>query len=358
VQKLKHCDLWGAHRRMNKERIGLLKTIPVLDVAKALGIEVQNSKAECFGGHDTKPSLHFWIDKNSWFCFGCGLGGDCIELVKRVKGIGFSEAARWLGEMFNIDGLTQGSSLGRVKSRRIFKSSGPTKQIEEHKGNPEVFEWFVQRLGLSQNGREYLRGRGFSDNTIDYFQVRDLSRPSKIIREMIDKWGYDILYNCGFYKTKPEIVGNEIAIPHYWVYSMWFPFKCDNRVVYLQRRMLNPAYDKYVNLARIRKPLYNVDVLRNLDSHSVVHICEGITDTIMAHQKGLNAVGILGATSVVPEHIELLTPFRIRVIQHNDNPGKLFYTKLERLFLEKGKAVRRVYLGGSNDLCEFVGRKS
>lgn len=47
--------------------------------------------------HDDKdPSLTLTADAGLWYCFPCGLGGDVIELFRRVRGVPFADAVREL----------------------------------------------------------------------------------------------------------------------------------------------------------------------------------------------------------------------------------------------------------------------
>jgi len=66
---------------MGKPDLASVKAIPILEVAKRLGIVVKGKTALCFGGHDKSSlSLNFDPNKNLWHCFGCGKGGDSIKL--------------------------------------------------------------------------------------------------------------------------------------------------------------------------------------------------------------------------------------------------------------------------------------
>ena len=60
-----------------------LKRIPIIAVARRLGIAVHGTQAMCFMGHDqASPSLSFLKSRNTWRCFGaCGKHGDAIALV-------------------------------------------------------------------------------------------------------------------------------------------------------------------------------------------------------------------------------------------------------------------------------------
>lgn len=80
-----------------------IRTIPIEEVANALGIEVRHHKCNCFLHEDKHPSLTFNVSENLWHCFSCGKGGSTINLVMAKENLGFIEACRWLSEQFNIE---------------------------------------------------------------------------------------------------------------------------------------------------------------------------------------------------------------------------------------------------------------
>jgi DNA primase len=45
---------------------------------------------------DENPSLHIYEGTNSWYCFGCQCGGDCINFIRRLHGISFKKAVNYL----------------------------------------------------------------------------------------------------------------------------------------------------------------------------------------------------------------------------------------------------------------------
>lgn len=73
---------------------------PVAGVIAASGVALRRS-----GGHlsgpcpfheDRSPSLHVYPQTRSFYCFGCGAGGDVIDYLRRLEGFGFREALEWL----------------------------------------------------------------------------------------------------------------------------------------------------------------------------------------------------------------------------------------------------------------------
>jgi len=334
---------------VSKQEIERINSISVVEVAKALGINVlRGNKAMCFSGHDSKsPSLSFNIKKNYWYCFGCAQGGGNINLVQKVRNYNFTETIGWLRTNF-----LRGEIISRLRRPPLVPQQPKQNSIflQSYRNRPdiEVYEWIIQNSTLSQNSLEHLHDvRGFTDKTIKHFQVKDLAEPKEFLNKLIKKWGVDRLQKCG-------LLSKGKCIPPYWDYSLWFPFFENGRIIYLQRRRFADDGPKYVNLSDMSKPYYNIDILAALNPNDSVYICEGIPDTIIAHQIGWNAIGVLGATSVNENLVKILLPYQVVAIPDTDEAGTKFYQKIKGLFSQSGKIIERLYLKDSKDFCEYI----
>ena len=96
---------------------------------------------------------------------------------------------------------------------------------------------------------------------------------------------------------------------------------------------------KYLNPRGIAKPLFNLDRLTGLPAESTVHICEGVPDALAMEAHGLNAVGVLGATSFQSEWADPFLKFNVEVLAQGDAAGKKFVTDISLFFRTRGKSV-------------------
>lgn len=88
-----------AERRLEWERhVDVARQARLLDVVRRyVGEPVQRGSAwriACPFHEDAHPSLGIDPDKGLWYCFPCGIGGDGIELVMRVRGLDFAAAVK------------------------------------------------------------------------------------------------------------------------------------------------------------------------------------------------------------------------------------------------------------------------
>src|SRR5438552_10341899 len=138
-----------------------------LQVADIVGETVQLRKAGTtlkglcpFHGEKT-PSFVVTPARETWKCFGCGKGGDIFSFVMERDGLSFPEALRVLAAKAGVelDDRTRREDVRKARLREVLDTA-------------IVFYHTV--LTASKTGApalEYLRGRGFTDETISKFQL-------------------------------------------------------------------------------------------------------------------------------------------------------------------------------------------
>jgi DNA primase len=330
--------------------IQAVKEIPILKVAELLGIEVKRNKAMCFKGHDSKPSLSFTPAKNLFYCFGCAVGGSNIELVKQVKGVNNKDAIFWLKNNF----------IGQIdlpqKQRRDY--SIKQKTIVESKEVPDIdlYTSIINDLQLSHRGSAYLKERGFSEDTIIKFQIKDLDYSSDLFLKLIRNYGKERLRKAGLTRLN-EYQGAIKENFLWWDYVILFPFLNENKVEYIQGRRLSQEGPKYLGLRGVPKPLYNISAINHLKQNAQLLLCEGIPDVLAAYEMGYAAVGVLGAHSFNDNWTEILSPFDVVIVPDNDAAGTGFAKKVKQSFLRRGKIVQIAKVQDFKDLAEFYQKK-
>lgn len=69
----------------------------ILQTLSREGIEVTRNKAHCPFHQDDTPSFMVYPANNSWYCFGCSIGGDVIDFIQRHRGLSYHDAVTYLG---------------------------------------------------------------------------------------------------------------------------------------------------------------------------------------------------------------------------------------------------------------------
>ena len=98
----------------------ILNTSDIVDIVSQ-SVLLKKSGSNFFGlcpFHSEKtPSFSVNINKQIYYCFGCGAGGDVLNFLKRYHGITFPEAAKMLARQYNITIETK--EIDPAKRRQI-----------------------------------------------------------------------------------------------------------------------------------------------------------------------------------------------------------------------------------------------
>jgi len=340
-----------------KADLSPLKQIPIIEVAKRLGIQVRGTKAMCFMGHDTaSPSLSFFKSRNTWRCFGaCGKHGDGITLVREKEGLDFKSALEWFARHFAVDVTRRYSGQSRrsrpVRRTKAVLIPSRTRELLEFTADPELYEWLIGKCApvSSPAGFNYLDTHGISPEGATRFNIRELRDPERAFRKLVEEWGGSRVYRSG-------VAWGTNGHPERLVWSshaLLFPFCEQGVVTYIQARMFE-GKPKFLNPRGVAKPMFNADRLQKLNPGQLIHLCEGVPDAIAVEGHGLAAVGILGATSFRADWVDRFLRFKVVVLGDGDAAGAKFAKDIATFFMERGKAVQCKPLPKGKDVADVL----
>jgi DNA primase len=261
-----------------------------------------------FHGEKT-PSFVVTPARESWHCFGCGKGGDIFSFVMERDGLSFPEALRTLADKagVEIDERTKREDARRARLRGVLDTA---------------IAFYHAVLTGSKTGEPalvYLRGRGFTDATIETFQLGwapagwdVMARQLQAKRDIRP----DELVEVGL--ASPSQRGRGVIDK--FRARVLFPIRDQNgHAVGLGGRLLEGEGPKYLNspatpLFDKSRTLYLIDKAKGpIRRSGQAVIVEGYTDALMAHQAGFdNVVASLG-TALTPNQIGLLTRYANRI---------------------------------------------
>ena len=293
-----------------------------IDIVEVIGESVPLRKAGTtwkglcpFHGEKT-PSFVVTPARESWHCFGCGLGGDVFSFVMQREGIDFPAALKLLAGRAGVelDERTSREDARRKRLRDVLEAAIAFYHrvlTETHHGQPAL---------------DYLHGRGFTDETIATYQLgwapdawETLAKNLKAKRGATD----DELETVGL-----AVRGRRGSVYDRFRGRIIFPIRdASGYATGLGGRILDraggpvegaPERDhgpKYLNspatpLFDKSRSLYLVDRARGaMRKSGRAVIVEGYTDALMAHQAGFrNVVAGLG-TALTAAQVELVTRY-------------------------------------------------
>jgi len=340
-----------ADRKENIDLYVLRGSIPIIDLAQSLGLEVRGRQARCYNSTahkhgDNSFSLGLDTIRNRYKCFACGEQGSIIDLYKNVACVDLGQAIKELSEMAGLQDPNITNKFGGYKE---YTSYNEVIESEEEKNiSNAVYEEMKNFCnGLDEESIDYLRGnsRGLTDETIGKFKLFSIKDYEATNSHLKSKFTTKELETAGVISSK----GNLLFYKH----KIIIPFIEKGKIVFLQGRTTEDAKPKYIHLKK-RVALFNTDILSKLNKGEKVYICEGAFDVISMEQNGYNAVGILGVNNFRENQAELFKGLEVVIALDNDPAGEKATRELAKIFLLKGiSAKKKVLPVGINDLTDY-----
>ncbi|MBA2489692.1 MAG: DNA primase [Chloroflexi bacterium] len=293
-----------------------------LDLAELIGESVDLRKSGAsfkglcpFHGEKT-PSFYVTPARETWKCFGCGRGGDIFSFAMEREGLTFPDALRRLAARAGVE-LSERTSREDARRKRLRET------LEA------AIAFYHQVLTAHPSGQpamDYLRGRGFTDSTVETHQLGWAPDAwDALARQLIDRRGFrgEELEASGLATRRP---GRSSVYDRFRA-RIIFPIRDPSGgATGLGGRILGtPATGerdqgpKYLNspatpLFDKSRTLYLIDRAKGaIRRTGVAVLVEGNTDALMAHQQGFdNVIGSLG-TALTAAQVELVTRYAPRI---------------------------------------------
>ena len=305
-----------------------------------------------FHGEKT-PSFNIYTENGSFYCFGCGAGGDVITFIMKIENLDYVEAVKFLAQRAGMEmpENTYDDSLSKLRMR-IYEA------------NREAARFFHATL-LSQRGQSglnYLRGRALSDRTIRHFGLGFAD----------DDWNSlcNHLKNKGF--SEYEIYSANLAfkrkngngIYDRFVNRVMFPIiDLRGNVIAFGGRIMTDEKPKYLNTSDtpVFKKSENLFSLNNAKSSGTrtLILCEGYMDVIALNQAGFtNAVATLG-TALTNEQAVLMKRYADEVIicYDADGAGQKATARAIQILRNAGLPIKILTVPSGKDPDEFIRSK-
>ncbi len=328
------------------------------DVASIIGSAVQLKRngtrhvGLCpFHGEKT-PSFTVFEDTQSFYCFGCGAGGDVITFVMKHQNLDYMEAVRYLAER-------SGMTLPEEESRHAaFNRKRRERIYEMHK---IAARFFYKNLMSPQGkaGLDYLLGRGLNRDAIVRFGLGYAPDSFDALKNHLREQGYspDEMLDASLLTRKE---GSSHTYDKFRDRVMFPVFDLRGNVVAFSGRLLGDGKPKYLNSNETEiytkgNHIFGMNLAKN-EPEGLMILCEGNLDVVSLHQAGFTgAVAPLG-TAFTKEQARILAKYAKRVVVafDNDSAGLKATDKALRFLEENGIPVRVLQMSGAKDPDEFI----
>ena len=347
------------------------------DVADVIGDYVSLKKKganlwACCPFHGEKsPSFSVSPAKGIYKCFGCGKAGDSIRFIMDIEGLGYGEALRHLAKKYGIEiqetVMTDEQLLAQNERESLLI-------VLNYAKNYYQSNLFKHDEGQSV-GYPYFKERGFSDKTINTFELGySLESWDAFTKEAL-KNGYslEVLEKAGLTIIKESeqlAVGSRQSAENVKSFDRFrnrvtFPIhNVSGKVIAFGARILksDKSQAKYLNSPETEvyhksNVLYGIFQAKNtIRTKDVCYLVEGYTDVISLHQAGIENVVASSGTSLTIEQIRLIGRFtqNITVLYDGDTAGIKASLRGMDMILEEGLNVKLVVFPEGEDPDSYV----
>ena len=319
-------------------------------------VRLQKKGSSYFGlcpfHNEKSPSFSVSPNKQMYYCFGCGAGGNVFTFIMEYENQTFPEAVKILADRAGI-------ALPEAELTEEQKRERNKRQLLLEINKTAAYYFYYQLNGdQGQQAREYLENRRLSKETQIHFGLGYASKYSNDLYLYLKKKGYQdqILKETGLL-TYDEKRG---AHDKFWNRVMFPIMDVNNRVIGFGGRVMGDGMPKYLNspetmLFDKSRNLYGLNYARTSRKPYMI-ICEGYMDVIAMHQAGFtNAVASLG-TAFTAQHSVLLKRYtqEVRLAYDSDGAGQKAALRAIPILKSAGINVRVIHMDPYKDPDEFI----
>lgn len=295
-------------------------------------------------------SCTVYPESQSFYCYGCGAGGDAITFAMKIENLDYIEAVKFLAERagMQMPDEAQNNDASRLKAR----------VLEINRTAARFFHDILAKSPDGEKGRRYFAERQLSSKTLTKYGLGyapdDWHRLHYFMREK----GY----------SDDELVAANLCARNQKgnVYDVFrdrvmFPIiDLRGNVIAFGGRIIDGSGPKYLNSAdtpvfKKSRNLFSLNFAKKSEEKRLI-LAEGYMDVIAINQAGFeNVVATLG-TALTPEQARLMKQYADEIIiaYDSDGAGQAATHKAINLLSEAGAETRIIKMEGAKDPDEFI----
>lgn len=314
-----------------------------------LRVRGSNAKGLCPFHNEKTPSFTVYLNTQSYYCFGCGSGGDVITFIKNIENLAYTEAVTLLAERSGLplpaDGYDDG--VAKMKRRMLDANRDAAKFFHSNLFKPD-----------GKAGLDYFLNRGLTMETIRHFGLGFAPDKWDALSRHMKAKGY----------TEAELLAADLLkktqkghiIDTYRNRAMFPIIDLKGSVIAFGGRVLDDSKPKYINTSDtlVYKKSQGVFALNfaKRGTDKTLILCEGYMDVIAYHQAGFtNAVAGLG-TAFTPEQAKLISRYAEDIIlsYDSDEAGQKATRRTISILSKTPLRIKVAKLTGGKDPDEII----
>lgn len=319
-------------------------------------VKLQKKGSSYFGlcpfHNEKSPSFSVSRQKQMYYCFGCGAGGNVFTFIMEYENFSFIEALRYLAERVGIT-LPEAELSDQAREKAGIRAT----LLELHKVAAQ-FYYSQLKQPKGETAHSYLTKRGLTEETIRGFGLGYSEKSGKELYRFLKSKEYsdDMLSQSGL------IVFNERSGPYdkFWNRVIFPIMDVNNKVIGFGGRVMGDGMPKYLNSPETMifdkgRNLYGLNRAR-VSKKSYFLLCEGYMDVISLHQAGFtSAVASLG-TAFTSGHASLIRRYveEVYLTYDSDEAGTRAALRAVPILREAGIVARVIRMEPYKDPDEFI----
>lgn len=342
---------------ISEEYINALKS--KIDITDLISSYVQLKRSgSTFRGlcpfHNEKtPSFFVYPDTQSFYCFGCGTGGDMITFIRDIEHLDYTDALKMLADKAGMDppDLTHTDDSMSVKRRLILEMNRAAAR-------------FYSSMLMTKKGAEglaYLRSRKLSDDTIRHFGLGAAPDDWHALTEHLLSLGYSYpqMVDAGLARMS-EKDGRKYYYDYFRNRVMTPIIDIRGNVVAFGARVLDDSKPKYLNTSdtlvyKKSETIFGLNFAKSSGKDELI-LVEGYMDVITLHQSGFtNAVACCG-TALTAQQTNIMSRYAhtVMLCYDNDEAGHKATDAAIQRFSQSAADIRIIMMEGAKDSDELI----
>lgn len=301
-----------------------------------------------FHGEKT-PSFNLYPENGSFYCFGCGTGGDVVTFIRKIENLDYMEAVKFLAQRAGMDMPENSYDEGMSRLRqRIYEM------------NREAARFFHRNLFTPEGNSalSYLQNRQLKDSTIKHFGLGCAPNSRFALVNHLRDIGFK---DNEMVQANLAIKSQSGATIDRFFNRVMFPIiDLRGNVIAFGGRIMGDGKPKYLNTSdtmvfKKSSNLFALNMAKNSGNKQLI-LAEGYMDVIALHQAGFeNAVATLG-TSLTSGQANLMKRYADEVVisYDADEAGKKAADRAIALLRNAGLLIRIISIPGAKDPDEFI----
>ena len=319
-------------------------------------VKLQKKGSSYFGlcpfHNEKSPSFSVSRQKQMYYCFGCGAGGNVITFLMEYENYSFQEALKVLADRVGIE-------LPEQEYSKEAKKRADTRTILLEINKAAAQYYYVQLRSLhGAHALTYLKNRELSDDTMKTFGLGYSNKYSNDLYQYLKSKGYkdEMIAQAGLISIDEKHGAHD----KFWNRVMFPIMDVNNRVIGFGGRVMGDAKPKYLNSPETpifdkSRNLYGLNRARSSRKPYFL-LCEGYMDVISLHQAGFtNAVASLG-TALTAGHASLIKRYvnEVYLTYDSDEAGTKAALRAVPILRDVGITARIIRMEPYKDPDEFI----